>query len=330
MIAARIEQRIRRGFYRDSLPVNETLQNEFRVARQTITCALRLLFRAGILRCTSPRNGIQIVRENINSGTIAIVSNHEIGWEDKALLKEIMLDGFEYKMFDLEEFEKNLEADIAKFCGFLFLNSSLRRETADTLSAANIPFVACNKITWSTQTSCVDYDEEANIRYLLKYLTKQNYRRIGFFYSSPLECYNKSAMKMVRCLKRECGLPLFASDRFVFSEKESVKEELKRFLNLCLKKKSFPDALIVKSNFCHEIFSFAKESGIEIPDTFKLVYLRARQERVPAYPWVLPFHVSPPNWRLWLQGYEILRGRILAPESAPVRQWVSSKIILEH
>ena len=54
-ITCRIEQRIRRGFYRDLLPVNDILQNEFHAARQTITRALRPLFASGLLECKSPQ-----------------------------------------------------------------------------------------------------------------------------------------------------------------------------------------------------------------------------------------------------------------------------------
>lgn len=329
-ITCRIEQRIRRGFYRDLLPVNAILQNEFHAARQTITRALRPLFASGLLECRSPRCGIRICREKLNYGTIAIVSGVDMIREEKNLVKEISRDYFGVRVFLPTDSEKFRVEEADQYCGILFLNSALTRETGEYLQRKRLPFVACNRISFLPDVSYIDQNQEHHIRVLVKILQDLGYRRIGFFYSSPLKGYNEQAMKIVRKVKRECGLPAEAYDRFATAWNKPVKEELKKYLRLCAGGKNFPEILIAKENLTQSILQWQKQTGIRLPENFRLLFHRGRNERVSAFPWVYTFYFSSPNWRLWLCGYELLRERMLFPDSRPVIRLQTNRLILDR
>lgn len=329
-ITCRIEQRIRRGFYRDLLPVNDILQNEFHAARQTITRALRPLFASGLLECKSPRCGIRIRREKLNYGTIAIVSGEDMIREEKNLVKEITRDYFGVKVFLPSDSEKFRIEDAGQYCGILFLNSALSRETAERLQQMRLPFAACNRISFPPGVSYIDHDQEKHVRILLNDLLKLGYRRIGFFYSSPLQGYNELAMKIIRKVKRECGLPVEVYDRFAAARNKPADEELKKFLQICAKGKNLPEILIAKRNFAPIILQWQKQSGINLPENFRFLFHRGRNERISTFPWVFTFYFSSPNWRLWLCGYELLRERMLFPDSRPVTRLQTNHLVLDR
>ena len=124
--------------------------------------------------------------------------------EEKNLVKEITRDYFGVKVFLPSDSEKFRIEDAGQYCGILFLNSALSRETAERLQQMRLPFAACNRISFPPGVSYIDHDQEKHVRILLNDLLKLGYRRIGFFYSSPLQGYNELAMKIIRKVKREC------------------------------------------------------------------------------------------------------------------------------
>ena len=329
-ITFRIEQHIRRGFYHDLLPVNDILQNEFHAARQTITRAPRPLFASGLLECQSPRSGIRINRDKLSYGTIAIVSGANMINEEKNLVKEITRDDFDVKVFMPSDCEKFHIEDAKRYCGILLINSSLTKEIAVQLQRLGVPFVACNRISFSPDVSYVDYDQESHMRILMKNLLEQGYCRFAFFYFSPLQGYNKQSMIIVRKLKREYGLPIESYDRFTAALNKPVDDELKKFLWLCSKGKKFPEILIGTRNLSYEIQQVKEQGEIALPDHFRFLFHRGKNVRISPLPWVYTYYFSSPNWRLWLRSYELLRERMLIPESKPVIRLQINPLIWDH
>ena len=155
-ITAEIERRIRLGFYQGKLPSNDMLRNEFLVARQTLTEALRPLFVRKLLSCESARGGILIHPENLMTGVIAVVSGAGYSKDEDNLAKAIHQDGL-----SVLKIRKNKENPFSNFiperlCGVLFLNSSLDRSTADFLQAKKIPFLSCNIIPFLSGVPYID------------------------------------------------------------------------------------------------------------------------------------------------------------------------------
>ena len=329
-IAAEIESRICRGFYTRRLPTTDILRNEFQAARQTITDALKLLSDIGVLTSSAPRNGVRISDKRFSSGTIAIVSGSDILRDDLVLTKEIIQDGFKTKIYYPSDKEKFSPENAAQFAGVLFINSSLTADIADALNARKIPFVSCNRITYSKDISFIDYDQEQLIRFMLKYFSERNFHRISFFYSSILHGYNKESMRLVRKVKRELGLPISAYDHFTASPECSISDNFTSFMNLSLKKEALPEVLIAKRGLLNELETFAQTHQIVYPENFHFVFHRLKSERIPKLPWVHTFIYSYPNWRLWIQGYKLLREKILVPSGPPQHKNIPQKIIIKQ
>ncbi len=327
-ITVQIEQRIRRGFYQDTLPVNDFLQNEFMAAKQTVTEALRPLFASGVLQCSSPRNGIRIDREKLQTGTIAVVSGVDMGLEDRTLVREMKLDKFSVRVFLPSDFVKFRAEEAEKFCGVLFINSALTVEMAAELEKRKVPFVSCNRTDFAPEVSSIDYNQEANIRFVLEYLMSRNYRKIGFFYTSPLKGYNLESMKIVRRQKRELGLPVEFFDRFTADWDKSAERELEKLIGKCYREKSFPEILVAKYNAVPQLTRVIDKSIF--PGKMHFIFHRAQRERIPAVPGVYTFYFSRSNWHLWLMGYELLRERMLYPERKVQHRYAPVRIIMDN
>ena len=185
-ITAEIEHRIRLGFYHEKLPPNMALQNEFLVARQTLTEALRPLFSMGILSCESARSGIRIHPENLMKGVIAVVSGSGYSKDEDNLSGSIHQDGF--SVLKIRKSGENPFRDSIpeRLCGVLFINSSLDRTTALFLKERKIPFISCNIIPFLPGIPYIDYDNPALYRLQLETFVKKGFRRISFLLF-PLE-----------------------------------------------------------------------------------------------------------------------------------------------
>ena len=182
-ITVEIERRIRRGLYTERLPDNGSLQSEFKVARQTMTEALRPLVARGVLRCRSSRTGLEIDTSALVTGRILIVSG-VLSADTERLQREIHLDGF-LPVFCAGPTFQSFRQTLAELqpVGVLFMNSALTVEMANLLEKKGIPFVSCNQLPiLSPAVNSIDYDLECDMRWLLEPLMNAGYRRITFFF----------------------------------------------------------------------------------------------------------------------------------------------------
>ena len=328
-ITAEIERRIRLGFYQEKLPANNKLRNEFLVARQTLTDALKPLFARGLLSCASPRDGVRIHPENLTRGIIAVVSVYNYTSDEKNLLLDIRQD-----VFTALKIRKTGSAPCPHWLpensdGVMFINSSLDRETARFLKEKGIPFISCNLTPFLPGIPYIDYDNPALYDLLLTTLERKGYRRIAFFTNSRLEGYNARAAREIRRLKRRHALPVESYDRIVLPPGDSMQTALKKYIAACRAKDSFPEILISDPDVSRQFRQLCAAAGAGDPvRTF--LYHRARSSSPQESENLYSFYSLEMGWRLWVQGYRLLREIIFGRDPKSVHVLVPRRIAFDR
>ena len=321
-ITAEIERRIRRGYYTGHLPDNARLQREFKVARQTMTEALRPLVARGILHCRTPRNGLEIHPENVLRGNILIISPSN---NIEQLDREMLQDGFTPKLCrpcTLAQFREHLKKPLS---GVLFFASTMNVDMAHLLIERGIPFVSCNKLPIiSSEVNTIDYDLDADLNWFLSCLMQNGYRRVGIFPYGRMEGYNEYLLKAFRRIKRNLGLPLEAYDRITFPWDMPLRERLKRLLDSMHKGNCFPQAIFSLYDLRQDMVALAQSLGYPLPKNMLVACLVSRNNQSISTPSnFLIANSIYSQWRLWTDGYSLLRELMLGLHARPQQRTVT-------
>ena len=276
-ITAEIEHRIRLGFYHEKLPPNVALQNEFLVARQTLTEALRPLFAMGIISSESARGGIRIHPENLTHGVIAVVSGSGYSKDEDNLSLVMRLDGFSVLKIRKGKEENPFCCGLpSRLRGAIFISSALDKPTAVFLREKGIPFISCNIVSFLPGIPYIEYDNPALYRLLMERLIRKGYRRISFFKASHLEGYNEQAGKHIRKLKKEFGLPIEIQDRFNSRPEDSLTFSLDRYISCFRGRNLPPEVLITDLNVAPQFRQICSSGNIGFPESMIFLYHRLR------------------------------------------------------
>ena len=199
-ITVEIERRIRQGIYKDKLPTTLVLAEEFNVARQTMTNALRPLVEQQIIISSGKRGMLINEQASWQCGLIAIINGlslEQINFYQSLRIECRLLEkeGFEplilglpasYRFGNPARFFRFIPNNIR---GILFTQSSLTLDMAQYLETINVPFLSCNRLPVYPKLNYVETDDFSAIRKVIAQLTALNYRRIAFMFISHLEGY---------------------------------------------------------------------------------------------------------------------------------------------
>ena len=314
-VTAEIERRIRRGIYDTKLPPVVSLQQEFSVARQTITDSVKLLAQRGIVKTESRRGGVRICRENLCGGTLLIISRSDCRSLLTNLSKEIKADGLTPRNITLSKsrmFRSEIPDDLR---GVLFVNSALTVEWAEFLIQKKIPLVSCNQLFSSPQVDMFDFDLEYDINFLVQSLIARGYRRIALFYSGFLEGFNDYFWRIFRKIKRRYALPCESYDDIPVQWEETPHNKLIYTFTQMQKKKQYPEVMLSFFAIRDLIPDAIAKSGIKLPGNFQFVILRPHSQPIPeTVPGISTFYMKSPMYPLWSAGYSRLRELMFSPQ----------------
>lgn len=214
IITAELERRIRQGIYAKKLPTTLQLASEFGVARQTMTNAIRPLVQQGLL-ISHGKGGLQLqaLRENTRC-LVAIVTTSvsegiNLSQSLQPLVEILSQEGYEAVLLGLPP--QNRLKNPSQFfqgtlSGVLFTASSLSLEIALFLERNRIPFLSCNRLPAFPRLNFVESNAFRGIDHLLTKVTACGYRRIAFFFLSPLDGYDRLIQKEWNRLVKHFGL----------------------------------------------------------------------------------------------------------------------------
>ena len=330
-VTAEIERRIRRGIYDTKLPPVVSLQQEFSVARQTITDSVKLLAQRGIVKTQNRRNGVKICRENLCGGTLLIISRSDCRSTLKKLSGEINADGLTPRFATLAKsrlFRSEVPDDLR---GVLFVNSALKVEWAEFLIQRKIPLVSCNQLFSSPKVDMFDFDLEYDINFLVQTLISRGYRRIALFYSGFLEGFNDYFWRIFRKIKHRYALPCESYDNIPVQWNETPRNKLIYTFSQMQQKKQYPEAMISFFDVRDFLQDAIEKSGIQLPGNFQFVILRAHSLPVTEpVQGISTFYMKSPMFPLWNAGYSRLRELMFSPQNqAPCLRLLRRELCLD-
>ena len=320
-----IERRIRQNFYSDRIPPTRVLAAELKVARQTMTDALKNLVQSGLL-INCRRNGLVIDCSKLKTGTVAAVSRFDktciIDKFDN--LKNIVnADGWKFICIQANnprELEKQLPEDTL---GVLFTSSSLTVESAEYLQKCQLPFVSCNQLPGYRQINWIDFDIARSLKILLKPIAQKGYKHVGVILSGHMENFNDLLRKELLKAKRELGLHHDLYDDIIVYWQNDFDKMLNQTLSFFQQKNSYPEVLLcfaqLTTEQCRQI------NQLPQPPQLLLTETGSNLENLP--PGVIGFKSAISSAEVVRQGYELLRCAIFAPDMYPVQIQLEQKYV---
>ncbi len=326
-ITQEIERRIRRAFYAERLPSCRALAAEFRVARQTLTEALRPLVGTGLLR-PARRNGIAIDRTALRRGKVIVVTTRGPNCRDEntgiaPLMRQIDADGLEAVLLSLlpgAGLPGELPADTL---GMLFVNSALTVETAEYLDRQGIVFVSCNQLPSYPRLNVIDFDNLASCRALVQAVMAAGYTRFGMIFSGHLEGYNDLFRSNILRLKRQLGVPHEAYDDVVVDWSAETDEIFRKTLIFMAKKHCYPEVLLCFCAVSESMERTLEQPELRIPEDMLILAMRRSDCQFGGR--VRTYAAEISSEALWLQGYQLLREAVFTPGMTRTRRLVKQE-----
>ena len=330
-IAAEVLRRIRCGIYTDRIPPTRVLAVEFGTARQTVTNALRPLVAKGLL-LSKPPQGLYPTALAKNApvkrivlvcrGSNEAVKRAEIFNKIRAFMAE---NGYEMdlrnypKGMPLINPEKDFQGDIA---GVIFMHSLLTLEVAEYLAAQNIPFISCNLMPVIPWLNYVEVDVFSVMQELADYLADKGYRRVSWFFSSPLESYNVFAQRSWRKICMQSDLERFpGSIKMGSSTPAKAGQAFAEYLLKLHRSRVKPEVVISSLNDASEVLRKIEQQhpgllrGV-IFVTFQSNKTEGLEHKVYR---MAAFHNS---YQQVAAAFEALQEKILAPGRQPIRRMI--------
>ena len=322
-----IERRIRQNFYSDRIPPTRVLAAELKVARQTMTDALKNLVQSGLL-INCRRNGLMIDRSKLKNGTIVIVVPSHIPCATatyEAVQQAVTSDNWQLVRIN-DSTPRNLEKELpTDTLGILFTNSSLTVETAEYLQKRQIPFVSCNQLPGYRQINWVDFDLLYSLKEFLTYISNQGYKHIGVVFFGHMENFNDRIRKELLKVKRQLGLPHEPYDNAVVYWQDSPNDILNQTLKFYRQKNSYPEALLCFARLSSEQCELINA----LPCPPKLLIIESDKSIRNDFGNIHCFYNTISGKELSLHGYDLLRSAIFTPDMNPIQISVKSEYIMQ-
>ena len=331
-IAAKLEMGIRQNIYSDRLPNIHFLMEHFGVSKQTMTRALELLQRSGIVTFKG-RSGMIIDRSMLKKRKIALVA----AWTDgrkKDLLSVInpfavLLDsmGFQVELIRGDSQQHNfLPEHVLKGYDAFILRSYVKQESAvKKLISAKIPFVSASPIRWAPEVDTVEYDTTMAITQIATDLKRWGFKRIALLFSSSSAGTTDEILTTWRRIKKSLDLPRLSCDRVHFTDGWSWEKNANLLFEHIKNMKERPEVLIHYGGKFDSRIEYYTANTPGYPFGMKVVYQESLWEKCSIVPDDIIIR-SPNRSFLLTEAFSILLERLLDPQAPPIRRKVISPV----
>ena len=325
-IAAQLEMGIRRNFYTDRLPNIQSLMAHFDVSKQTMTRALALLQKNGILQFKG-RSGMVIDRAQLKMKKIALVAAWTDGRKNDLLsvigpfLKDLDTMGFQAELIRGDNQQHNFFPEhVLKGFDGVILRSRVRHESAlKKLSAAKLPCVSADSNPWVPEIDSAEYDALSAINQIASDLKSRGFRRIALLYSSSAPGGNDQIFTAWRKIKKSLELPRLSCDRVHFTDGWEWEKNANLLFKHIQNMKERPEILIhYGGKFDQRIQSYLQNTP-EYPFGMKVLYQESLWENC----FISPEDILIRSYDrsvLITEAFSILLERFLDPQAPPIHR----------
>lgn len=289
-LSEKLEKHIRENKLSGRLPGINLLCKEFGVHQVTMSKAVKLLEKKGILTVNSTRGTFINDKADCRPvyKVIGIVGFNYIQKHEGFInILNSVTEKSGYAAIGITIppncFEKNPEL-LANFPvdGFLFCCSSLTVNVARYLHRTGIPFVACNRRPDLDWISTVDFDHEAIFGSVTKYLESRGHRRIA--YVSPLSVNEyQHHVKWMRDIICGTQQDHFRKEYFYtfpiewreLSGHRDFSTAVERMLEYFGALPKAPTVVIAPALIAGEVIRQLEQSGLKCPDDLSVFFYGA-------------------------------------------------------
>ena len=179
-----LESAIKAGKWDERLPGVFRLAEEYKVDPATVSKAIKLLEKKGLVTING-RRGTFVTRHQEPKPQNKIVGVLGISPSPSLTAIKEEFKKHSYEVMAISQNDELLKSNPHFWTklpldGIIFMNSSLTRELISALRQSNIPFVSCNKIFDIPGISWVDFGSEDGLADLIRHLHKLGHRRIAY------------------------------------------------------------------------------------------------------------------------------------------------------
>ena len=327
-IAAKLEMGIRQKVFSDRLPNIRTLQEQFDVSKQTMTRALALLQKSGIVKFKG-RTGMVIDRSALKKRKIALVA----AWTDgrkkdllsvtTAFIDTLNDMGFHVELIRGDNQQHNFfpEHVLSDFDAVI-LRSYLRHESAvKRFYDANIPFVCAAPLPWAPEVDSVEYDTVMAISQVAADLKKWGFKKIALLYSGNASGSTDQIYKEWHKIKKRLFLPRLSCDKVLFTDGDQWEKNAVLLLEHIKNMKEVPEVLIHFGGKFDQRMEYYRQYVPDYPFGMKVVYQESLWERCSISPEDI---IIKGNMRISIltEAFCILLERLLDPAAPPIHRKV--------
>lgn len=330
-IAAELEQAIRLGEYTDKLDNIQILAQRFNVAKQTMTNALQLLRSHNIIEHHG-RAGMQILRQNLKSGVIAIIGR----WNDEhfqenynnmqPLIAEFEQSGYHFVVMRVlsssMEFLNQLE--LSNFAGLIFTGNAITETLAEKLSERQIPFVSTSRLPFYSDMDYINFDTEKAVTQLASDLKNAGYRKIALLFISQTEGYNQLLNKMWKKIKRKLDLEILSCDRICHQDDLDWCGNAVKYLRHIAAMPEKPEVMIHYGGYNQQRIDMYKEAVPGYPISMRIMHVGS-QKSGQFTPGNIVF-ANASTTDLMRGAFTLLLERMRSPEAPKVHRLIPYKI----
>jgi DNA-binding LacI/PurR family transcriptional regulator len=336
-LSEKLEDYISKRNLSGRLPGLSLLSKEFGVHQVTMSKAVKLLEKKGLLTINGTRGtfinerpGGRPVHKVI--GVIGLSHNRERDNFIAKLGKSIKKSGYTPIGITISEesFAKNPEL-LSHFPvdGFLFCCSSLTDDIAKHLHQENIPFVVCNRRPDIDWINTLDFDHAAICGNALKYLQTLGHHRIAYISPATAPEYQHHAKWIHTIIRKSMqddfddklfyNFPLNWQELF---QTEKLAPEINRMLHYFASLPEPPTAILAPSETGMEIISQIEKYGLDCPKDISVFFYGTSIH----YDKDISYSFFDYD-ELWLEGIKIILGIFNGSLEQPVSKLLKMPVV---
>jgi DNA-binding LacI/PurR family transcriptional regulator len=275
-LSKKLKEAINNGKWQERLPGVFRLAEEYGVDPATVSKALKLLEKEGLVTINGRRG--TFISNNPKRKFYKIIGL--VGANNNSKSLEIIKGYFRkhnYEVMAISQNDDLLKSNPQLWCsmplaGLIFMNSTLTVELISELRKSGMPFVSANKIIDIQGVTWVDFGSEKALEELINHFYDLGHRRIAF-----ADVYHKqnSFTERLNKVYAETCQRLNCLDESLFYAPESIEKLAENFLAMNTRATAI---ISINHKITSELKKVAEKQGLKVPKNLSLACYKADED----------------------------------------------------
>jgi DNA-binding LacI/PurR family transcriptional regulator len=272
-LSKKIKEAIKDGKWQERLPGVFRLAEEYGVDPATVSKALKLLEKEGLVTINGRRG--TFISTAPNRKYYKIVGLVGVNYDSRSLnIIKGYFRKYNYKVMAISQNDDLLKSNPEVWCkmpldGLIFMNSSLTVGLISELRKSGMPFVSANKIIDVPGVTWVDFGTEKGLEDLIRHFYKLGHRRIAF---ADIYTKQNSFTERLHSVYEKTCRELKCFDESLFYAPETIEELAENFFKMNTEATAI---ISINRESAIELKEKAATKGLNIPQDLSLACCKA-------------------------------------------------------